>query len=156
MNVSDMNRGKFTMKSVRVLLGWSISVVVAVALGSIAQTQFNLSCIRALGTEIGMGTRLGATGHDLLNFTPAYALLVAIAFAIAWPVAGLLKRWLPDQRTLLFTLAGFAAIWVMIAVMNQVLPVTGIAATRSLAGVMALSLIGAAAGWMYTRIVQPA
>ena len=97
--------------------------------------------------EIGWGERLSATWHDLVNFTPAYALLVSIAFAIAWPIAGLLKRWLPDQRTMLFALAGFAAIWTMISIMNQALPVTGIAATRSLAGVLALSLCGAAAGW---------
>jgi len=141
------------MKAVRVLLGWVIAVVAAVALGSIAQTQFNLAYIQALGTQIGMGARLGATWHDLFNFTPAYALLVSIAFGVAWPVAGLLKRWLPDQRALLFTLAGFSAIWVMIAIMNRALPVTAIGATRSVAGVIVLSLIGAAAGWMYTRIV---
>ena len=143
------------MKSLRVLLGWVIAVVTAVMLGSIAQTQFNLSRIEALGAEIDLGTRAAATWHDLLYFTPAYALLVSIAFAIAWPVAGLLKRRLPDQRTLLFTLAGFSAIWVMIAIMNRALPVTAIGATRSLAGVVVLSLVGALAGWLYTRSLPP-
>jgi len=141
------------MRKVRIVLGWVMSVVATVALGSIAQTQFNLARIQALGPEIGLGTRLAATWHDLLKFTPAYALLVSIAFLLAWPVAGALKRWLPDQRTLLFTLAGFSAVWVMIAIMNQALPVTAIGATRSLAGIIALSLVGAAAGWLYTRIV---
>lgn len=141
------------MKAVRVLLGWVIAVVTTVALGSIAQTQFNLSRIQSLGTEIGMSTRVAATWHDLLNFTPAYALLVSIAFALAWPVAGFLKHWLPDQRSLLFTLAGFAAVWVTIAIMGQALPVTAIAATRSLAGIIVLSLMGAVAGWIYARIV---
>ena len=142
------------MRAVRVFLGWVIAVVTAVVLGSIAQTQFNLSRIQALGAEIDLGTRAAATWHDLLYFTPVYALLVSIAFAIAWPVAGLLKRRLPDQRSLLFTLAGFSAVWVMIAVMNRALPVTAIGATRSLAGVLALSLIGAAAGFLYTRVVS--
>ena len=142
------------MRAVRVLLGWVIAVLTAVVLGSVAQTQFNLSRIQALGAEIGLGARAAATWHDLLYFTPAYALLVSIAFAIAWPVVGLLKRWLPDQRTLLFALAGFSAVWVMIAIMNTVLPVTAIAATRHLAGVVVLSLAGALAGWMYARIVS--
>jgi len=141
------------MKVIRVILGWAIAVLVAVIFGSAAQTQFNLSRIHQLGPEIDLVTRISATWHDLLNFTPAYALLVSIAFAIAWPIAGLLKRWLPDQRPLLFTLAGFSAIWAMIAIMNQVLPVTGIAATRSLAGVLALAIFGAVAGWLYTRTV---
>lgn len=144
------------MGAIRVVLGWIIAVVTTVAVGSVAQTQFNMSRIQALGAEIGLGTRLATTWHDLLNFTPAYALLVSIAFVIAWPAAGLLKRWLPDQRTPLFTLAGFSAIWVMIAIMNRALPVTAIGATRNLAGVIVLSLVGAAAGFMYTRIVSVA
>jgi len=142
------------MKAVRVLLGWVIAVVTAVSLGSIIQTQFNLSRILQLGADINWSTRLSATWHDLLNFTPAYALLVSIAFGLAWPVAGLLKRWLPGQRTLLFALAGFSAIWVMIALMNRALPVTAIGATRSLVGLLALSLAGAAAGWLYSRMVS--
>tara|TARA_Y100001933_G_scaffold250243_1_gene286239 strand:+ start:929 stop:1378 length:450 start_codon:yes stop_codon:yes gene_type:complete len=138
---------------IRVVLGWAIAVFTTVVTGSVIQTQFNMASLTELGVEIGWGERLSATWHDLVNFTPAYALLVSIAFAIAWPIAGLLKRWLPDQRTMLFALAGFAAIWTMISIMNQALPVTGIAATRSLAGVLALSLCGAAAGWLYTRIL---
>lgn len=142
------------MARIHVFFGWVISVTAAVALGSVAQTQFNLARIQELGAGVDLATRAGATWHDLINFTPAYALLVSIAFAIAWPIAGLLKRWLPDQRPLLFTLAGFSAIWVMLAIMNQALPVTGIAATRSLAGLTVLALTGAAAGWIYTRMVQ--
>lgn len=144
------------MGAIRVFLGWAIAVLMAVVTGSVMQTQFNMSALANLGVEIGWGERLDATWHDLINFTPAYALLVSIAFAIAWPIVGLLKRWLPDQRTMLFTLAGFAAIWTMISIMNQALPVTGIAATRGLAGVLALSLCGAAAGWLYTRILPAA
>lgn len=142
------------MVAIRVFLGWAIAVVAAVSLGSLIQTQFNMASLMQLGVEIGWGDRVAATWHDLINFTPAYALLVSIAFAIAWPVAALLGRWLPEQRSLRFTLAGFAAIWMMIAVMNLALPVTAIAATRSLTGVFALSLAGAIAGWIYTRTVS--
>lgn len=144
------------MGAIRVFLGWAIAVFTAVVTGSVVQTQFNMSSLAALGVEIGWKARLSATWHDLISFTPAYAVLVSIAFAIAWPIAGLLKRWLSGQRKMLFTLAGFAAIWMMISIMNQALPVTGIAATRSLAGVLALSLCGAAAGWLYTRILPVA
>ena len=141
------------MGAIRVFLGWVIAVLTTVVTGSVVQTQFNMSSLTALGVEIGWSERLSATWHDLINFTPAYALLVSIAFAIAWPIAGLLKRWLSAQRAVLFTLAGFAAIWMMISIMNQALPVTGIAATRSLTGVLALSICGAVAGWLYTRIL---
>lgn len=144
------------MKWLRVVLGWAIAVVVAVLAGSIVQTQFNLAAIAALGIEIGLMDRLSTTWHDLLNFTPTYAMLVAIAFAVAWPVAGLLKRWLPAHRRLLFALAGFAALGTMIVVMNRALPVTGIAATREAAGALLLAAVGAIAGWIYAAaLVRP-
>lgn len=142
------------MKSIRVFLGWAIAVVAAVVLGSVIQTQFNLASLAALGVDIGLATRLSATGHDLINFTPAYALLISAAFAIAWPTAALLKRWMPGHRTVLFALGGFAAIWVMIAIMNSLLPITAIAATRGLSGTLALSLAGALAGLLYSRLVR--
>lgn len=144
------------MGAIRVFLGWAVAVLTAVVTGSVIQTQFNMASLARLGVEVGWSERVAATWHDLINFTPAYALLVSIAFAIAWPIAGLLKRWLSDQRVMLFTLAGFTAIWTMISIMNQALPVTGIAATRSLAGVLALSMCGAAAGWLYTRVLPVA
>lgn len=143
------------MKALRVVLGWSIAVLVAVIAGSIVQTQFNLAAIAALGVEIGLLDRLSTTWHDLLNFTPTYAILVSLAFAIAWPLAGFLKRWLPMHRTLLFVLAGFAALGTMILVMNRALPVTGIAATREPAGALLLAAAGAIAGWIYaSRLVR--
>jgi len=141
------------VKWLRVVLGWAIAVVVAVVAGSIVQTQFNLAAIAALGVEIGLLDRLSATGHDLLNFTPTYAMLVAIAFAVAWPVTGLIKRWFPAHRTLLFVLAGFAALGTMILVMNRALPVTGIAATRDPAGALLLAAAGAIAGWFYSSML---
>jgi len=140
------------MQFIRVVLGWAIAVVTTVVVGSIVQTQFNLAAIAALGAPIGIGQRLQATAHDLLSFTPAYAILVAAAFALAWPVAGLLKRAFPAQRTLLFVLAGFGAVWVMIMIMNRALPVTPIGATRALAGTLSLAAAGALAGWWYARL----
>lgn len=144
------------MNAIRLLLGWGIAVVIAVALGSIIQTQFNLAAIAELGVEIGLGDRLATTGHDLVSFTPAYAILVALAFAVAWPVAAGLKRWFPGHRTLLFVLAGFAAVAVMIAVMNRALPITAIGATRDPLGTLLLAAAGALAGWVYARSIDEA
>lgn len=143
------------MKLIRILMAWAIAVVVAVVLGSLAQSAFNLAALSALDVELGIADWIGTAGHDLLNFTPTYALLVAIAFAVAWPVAATLKRAFPGHRELLFVLAGFSAIWTTIAIMNRALPVTGIAATRALEGTLALALAGAVAGWLYARLTRP-
>lgn len=143
------------MKFLRPVLAWAMAVVLAVVAGSIIQTQFNLAAIERLGAEVGFGQWLATTGHDLVHFTPTYAMLVAIAFAVAWPVAGILKRWWPDQRQWLFLLAGFAAILTLILVMNRALPVTGIAATRCSFGTVLLAAAGGLAGWLYARVLKP-
>jgi hypothetical protein len=142
------------VKLIRILMAWAIAVVVAVVLGSLAQSGFNLAALAELGVELGAAEWIGTAWHDLLNFTPTYALLVAIAFAIAWPLAATLKRAFPGHRGLLFTLAGFSAIWTTIAIMNRALPVTGIAATREIEGTLALAIAGALAGWLYARLTR--
>lgn len=145
--------GNTRVKALRVIFGWVIAVVMTVVLGSIIQTQFNLAAIAGLGVEISLMTRLGTTWHDVVHFTPAYAILVTLAFAVAWPVAALLQRWLPGHRSLLFIIAGFAAIVVLIVVMNRALPVTGIAATREGVATLMLAAAGAFAGWLYAQVL---
>lgn len=143
------------MKPIRLVLAWAIAVVVAAALGSLVQTQINLAALAELGADIGAGERWAASIHDLIHFTPLYGALVAVAFLIAFPVAGGLSRWQPAMRSLWYNLAGFFSIWTMLVVMNQALPITGIAAARSLTGVLALSLAGAIAGWIHARLTRP-
>ncbi|MDT8408947.1 MAG: hypothetical protein RQ741_05055 [Wenzhouxiangellaceae bacterium] len=142
------------MSKLAIVLAWAIAVVVAAALGSIAQTWINMNAIEALGTDVGLGQRISATLHDLKMFTPLYAGLVAAAFLVAWIVAGLLSRWQPVWRSLWFTLAGFLSIWTMLAVMGQALPVTAIAAARTTGGMLVLSLAGALGGWLYARLTR--
>ena len=142
------------MTVLRIVLGWAVAVFVAAGLGSILQTQSNLADLAALGATVDAATRLRATWHDLVHFTPLYALLVAAAFAVAWPVAGWLAGRFPGYRTALFPLAGFTAILSMILIMNAVLPVTLIAATREIPGFLLMSLAGAIAGWLYALLIR--
>ncbi len=131
-----------------------MAVFITVIGGSIVQTQFNLAEIASLGAAIDIGTRLATTWHDLIYFSPIFAILIAIAFAVAWPVAALLQRWFPAQRTLLFVLAGGSSVWTLLAIMNQALPVTAIAASRTPVGSLALASVGLLAGWIYSKIMH--
>ena len=140
------------MKWVNRLLAWAVAVVVAVLLGSLLQTQFNLANLQALDIPISFGQRLETIWHDWRVFAPTYALLIAVTFLIAWLVAGMLNRLWPEWRVALFTLAGGLSIWALMVIMDGVLPVTPIAAARTGAGVLALSLAGALAGWLYVLI----
>jgi hypothetical protein len=139
------------MNVLRWLMAWALGVVVAGALGSVIQSQFNLARISGLGESIGLATRLQTTGHDLVHFAPIYLIIVALGFLIALVVAGALVRRLPGHGGWLFPLAGFLAVAAALGLMNAMLPVTVIGAARSVAGFIALCLAGALGGWLHWR-----
>lgn len=139
----------------RALLGWLLAILVAAAGGTLVQVHMNAEAISDLGAPVPFGERLGMLGHDLLNFMPAYAALVAAAFLIAWPVAGGLSRWKPGWRTVWFALAGFSALATMLILMQVALPITVLAPARSAAGAIALCLAGALAGLVHVAWTRP-
>lgn len=143
------------MQKLRKLVAWVVAVVVSAALGSIIQTQFNLAMIQQLGAPIPFGIRLETTLHDLLNFAPTYALLVAAGFLVALPVSGLLTRAWSSGRAVLHALAGGAAVAAALLVMNALLPATVIGAARFPSGIAALSLAGALGGLLFALWTRP-
>ena len=136
----------------KTLLGWSAAVVTTAVSGSLVQSQINLAAISALGHPISLGDRLGMTWFDLGSFGPVWGAIVAFGFLLAWPIAGLLARRWARWRSLLFPLAGFAAVVSALLVMDAMLPVTAVAAARTLTGVILLGLCGALGGWVYLQV----
>lgn len=140
------------MKFLKFLLPWLAATVVAAAAGSVVQTQFNLAAIAGLGAPIPPALRLQTTLQDLAGFAPVFAAVAGAGLLLALPVAAWLVRRLPARRALLYTLAGAAAVAAAILLMNTLLPVTPIGATRSLAGFLALSACGALGGWTFAGL----
>lgn len=125
--------------------------MLAAALGSVVQTQFNLAALIALGVDVPLVIRLRTTLADLLGFTPLYGAVVAMAFLLAFPVAALLVRLWPARDTELYMLAGALAILAGLTLMNTALAITAIAATRSTLALLLMMLAGAAGGWLFAR-----
>lgn len=134
---------------VRTLIAFALAVVVATALAAVAQTQFNLAALYALGAEIGMDVRVRTTLQDLAGFSPMYGLVTAIGFFIALAVASPIVHFAPKLRLFGFTLAGAVAVLAAILLMNSAFGMHPIAATRSVAGLAAFVLTGAAGGFLY-------
>lgn len=140
------------MKFPRLLFAWLVAAACAAILGSIIQTQFTLGALAALGAPVGIAARLQTTLQDLAGFAPVFGLVAAAGFIPAFLVAALLARWWPRQRTLLFALAGAAAVGVAILVMNAALPITPIGATRSAWGLAALTAAGLPGGLLFAAL----
>lgn len=140
----------------KTLLGWSAAVVTTAVSGSLVQSQINLAAISGLGQSIPAGERVSLSLFDLGSFAPVWGAIVAFSFLFALPVSGWLARRWPDARRWLFPLAGFVAVLASLIVMDAMLPVTVVAAARSLSGVLLMALCGALGGWVYLQVTaQP-
>lgn len=133
-----------------------VAVVVAVALGAMIQTQYNLAALAALGVEIPLAIRLRTTGQDLLGFSPVYAVLVTVALLCSLPVAALCARRLSARaQPLVYGLAALVALVVAVLVTNQLVPMpTLIAATRAWHGLLLLALAAGVSGVVFARLLR--
>jgi hypothetical protein len=139
----------------RVLKALFPAVLLAYVLASILFTQTILAAVQGMGLEVSMSMRLATTVHDLIGLSSSYLLLILVAFILALPVAAGLIRLLPGHRALLFTLAGFVAIVALHSIMKALLGLSGIAATRTLAGLLAQGIAGAVGGYCYHLLSRP-
>jgi hypothetical protein len=139
----------------RVLKAFFPAVLLAYVLASILFTQTILAAVQGMGLEVSVSMRLATTVHDLIGLSSSYLLLILVAFILALPVAGGLTRLLPTQRAVLFTLAGFVAIVALHLIMKALLGLSGIAATRTVPGLLAQGLAGAVGGYCYHLLSRP-
>lgn len=137
----------------RAILVFLLAVAFATVIGSITQTQINLAALQSLGASISLPVRLGATAHDLLSFTPAFAAIMAATLLFALPPAALAARFLPAWRLPLFFLAGGLGLLAAFHIANAFAPMpTLIAATRSAGGTAAMMLSGALGGLLFATL----
>ncbi len=136
----------------KVILAYAGAVVAAFVLGSVFVTQFNLASVAGMGMEVSPGVRLQATLHDLAGLSSTYLPMVAVAFLIALLVAAGLLKLFPAQRLFLFVLAGAVGLITIHLLIKALLGLNGIAATRTLAGLLSQGLAGAVGGYVFYAI----
>ncbi len=140
----------------RVIFFYLVCVLLATALGTIAQAQINMWELQQLGVPIPWPERLSTTLRDLGGFTPFFIVMVAAAFLVALPVAHGLGTIFRPWRWLLFFLAGGVGIWVAFLVANYVLPMpTFIAATRETPGLLIVTAAVGIGSWLFGRLTRP-
>ncbi|KGE03287.1 hypothetical protein [Pseudohaliea rubra] len=133
----------------RILAAFFAALGLAYGLGSIAATQFVLQEVVALGPTVPWSLRLQTTLQDFAGLAASYLPLLAVAFALGLPAAAGLARLVPAARFVWYLTAGFAAVLALHLIMKAVLGVSGIAATRSLDGLLVQGAAGAAGGALF-------
>jgi hypothetical protein len=141
----------------RRIAAFLVTTLLVAAWGSVVQTQFNLAALESIGATISPAVRWQATLHDLLGFGPLYAAMVGVALLLAFALAGWMARRIPLLRPGLFALAGWLALIVAIRSIDAIAPPPVlIAATRSIDGLLWMTLGAALGGLIFARLTRPA
>ena len=133
----------------RVLAAYLAGVLVTYAAAAMVHTQFVLASLGAMEVEVPPADRLAATLHDLIGMASSYLPIIAVALAVAYPVAALVIRYRPRWRPLGYSLAGGIAVLAIHVVLYQTFSITPIAAARTTAGLTVQALCGALGGWIF-------
>jgi hypothetical protein len=137
----------------RVIKAFFPAVVLTYVIASVLATQIVLASVSAAGLEVGLADRIGATFHDLIGLASSYLVLITIALVLGLPVAaGIVHLQNGRFRVAWFALAGFVALLALHLIMKQVLGVTGIAAARTLPGLLSQAAAGALGGCCYALL----
>lgn len=138
----------------RALVAYVAAVLVAYVLAAIAATQHVMARLADMGVEVTLGDRLGTTLHDLASMAPTFLPILAIAFAIALPVAAGVIRLAPRWRSLGYPLAGAVAVLAIHVTLNQLFDITPVAAARTTLGLVFQALCGAVGGWLFGAMTR--
>ncbi|MHA7815969.1 MAG: hypothetical protein ACX93N_05800 [Pseudohaliea sp.] len=136
-------------KIAALLVAFVVALSVTYLIGSVVATQFVLREVAALGPAVPWSVRLETSAQDLAGLAGSYLPLLALAFLLALPVAAGLSRLRPAARPAWYLAAGFVAVLALHLIMKAVLGVSGIAATRSFAGLLAQGAAGAVGGALF-------
>lgn len=137
------------------------AVAVMVLLGSLSHSlfvQYAWSTAAGMGVQAGpvaiaMGDRVNWILHDLVGLQPLFGALAGAALLIAFLAAGLLARF-TGLRSLVFAVAGAAAIFSLFTVMKMQLGTVGVFGARGTMGLGAQMAAGLLAGLLFARLTR--
>lgn len=141
------------MKILRIVIGYLAAVLFATIGLSAVSTFSVLGNLKDMGYPASPGDQISTYIGDFIGLAPAAGPINAIGLLIAFIIAWLIIRFLWNRRTLGYTLAGFAALFVEMLAMGQMFGgITPIAGARTMGGMLAIAAVGALSGFIFARL----
>lgn len=149
------------LRAIRVLVAFIVAVAVGYIVATIFFTGANLIRLNAVGAEITAADAVRTWLFDLAGMAPSfvwtqYGSLILIGFAIAFPVAALLRRLTMRSSAsvqriapILYPLAGATAIGMILLLSYPKYEVFMFAGARGVFGCIAQCLAGAIGGYLF-------
>lgn len=128
------------MKIFRTLTAFLASAALTFVLAAVFYTQQVISRQAAIGVEYSAPQKFSTLLDNILGLAPSYGVVLAIGLAIAFPVAALLKRVLKPLAPLAFPLAGAAAVYTAIYLIENVVASGGVGALGGARGTLGMVL----------------
>ncbi|MAD74096.1 MAG: hypothetical protein CML20_04730 [Rheinheimera sp.] len=139
----------------RKVLAYIIALIIAAALCSLVQSQFNLMAIASLVEQVSLSDWLYTLWFDLQSFAPTMLVILAPVLLLSLIVSRLLRPLIRiNVLWLAVTITGVALL-LALSVINTLAPMpTLIAASRGVAGSLALALSAAAGAAIYVSLTR--
>lgn len=128
------------------------AMVILNLLGVTLITSFAMMEIIAMGIDVPNNVWLARISHDLVHLSPLYSAIFGIGLVISLIAAAYTSRFLPFNRYLIDVTAGIVSAMVALTLMNNLLGVTPIGASRTIAGLLALSTCSGIAALTFSFI----
>ena len=132
---------------------FTLSVLVAYTLASLAHTQQVLAGLLKLDVDIPLGDRLVMFAGDWVGLY-LYLVVIAVGFLIAFTVMALIRRFKTMNAMIMFSLGGALAMLCILVSMRELASLTPIAGARGVIGMSLQILAGAIGGLVFGFIVK--
>ncbi|WP_108811179.1 hypothetical protein [Sphingorhabdus sp. Alg231-15] len=133
----------------RFILGLFGGALITYIVGTTVNSQFVMN---AHGVPVTWGDRLNMTLFDISNML-LYFVIIALSFLIAFAIAALLKRLLPNLANIAYPIAGAAAIGAALGLMYMMFQTVPISGARSTLGFLSQMAAGGLGGWIFGRFL---
>lgn len=139
----------------RKVLAYIIALIIAAALCSIVQSQFNLIAIAALVGQVALGDWLYTVWFDLQSFAPMMVVILAPVLLLSLIASRLLRLVFSGNALWMAVIITIIALLLALSLINMLAPMpTLIAASRNVAGSVALALCAAAGAAIYVSLTR--
>jgi hypothetical protein len=143
----------------RTIFAFAVAAVVMALLGSVAHTWFvqqawiDATALTAPMAALTVEERVAWMLDDVVGLQPLYGGLTSVALLLGFLAAHVVAR-VTGLRTIVFSVAGAVAIFVMFTLMKETLGTVGVFGARGTAGLAAQSLVGLLAGFLFAMLTR--
>ena len=129
-----------------------VSAIVAL-IASFFSTQRVIGSLSEIGAETQFGDRVSMILYDAIHFGSLYWAFISLAFLFAFASAWALHKGIKFGRPIIFTVAGIAAMLVMLLAMERVFfGVPIVAGARDTLGILLQMVAGDIGGFVFARL----